>query len=82
MESSRANLKTLDTIVTLKDIKVEIKKGEFVVIIGDVGCGKSSLLQALIGEMLYVDEFLILKYGKKLGLEKIISSQEQIKNFQ
>jgi ABC-type lipoprotein export system ATPase subunit len=35
-------------------LNLEIKKGEFVCIIGDVGSGKSSLLSALIGDLLYV----------------------------
>jgi ABC-type lipoprotein export system ATPase subunit len=35
---------------------LEIKKGEFVCIIGDVGSGKSSLLSALIGDLLYVNQ--------------------------
>ena len=32
---------------------ITIKKGEFVCIIGDVGAGKSSLLNAIIGELIY-----------------------------
>ena len=36
----------------LKDINIEIKNGEFVCIIGEVGCGKSSLLQAILNNML------------------------------
>lgn len=40
----------------LKDINLEIRKGSFVSIVGDVGSGKSSLIQALIGEMLYDSE--------------------------
>jgi ABC-type polysaccharide/polyol phosphate transport system ATPase subunit len=39
-----AKEKTLDNIVTLKDIDLQISKGELVIIIGDVGSGKSSLL--------------------------------------
>ncbi|KAJ3517101.1 hypothetical protein NLJ89_g715 [Agrocybe chaxingu] len=35
----------------LKDLHLEIPKGSFVAIVGRVGCGKSSILQALIGEM-------------------------------
>ncbi|EMD36548.1 hypothetical protein CERSUDRAFT_115579 [Gelatoporia subvermispora B] len=35
----------------LKDVKLKIPKGAFVAIVGRVGTGKSSLLQALIGEM-------------------------------
>jgi len=36
----------------LKNINCEIKKGEFVCIIGEVGSGKSSLLQAILNSML------------------------------
>ena len=36
----------------LKNINFEIKKGEFVCIIGEVGCGKSSLLQVILNSML------------------------------
>jgi len=35
----------------LKDINLEIKKGSFVAILGDVGSGKSSFLFSLAGEM-------------------------------
>ncbi|KAK7454037.1 hypothetical protein VKT23_011548 [Stygiomarasmius scandens] len=35
----------------LKDLKFTIPKGSFVAIVGRVGSGKSSILQALIGEM-------------------------------
>ncbi|OCH88007.1 multidrug resistance-associated ABC transporter [Obba rivulosa] len=35
----------------LKDVNLKIPKGSFVAIVGRVGSGKSSLLQALIGEM-------------------------------
>lgn len=35
----------------LREIELEIRKGQMVAIIGDVGCGKSSVLFSLIGEM-------------------------------
>ncbi|KAI0635122.1 multidrug resistance-associated ABC transporter [Trametes polyzona] len=35
----------------LKNVKLKVPKGSFVAIVGRVGSGKSSLLQALIGEM-------------------------------
>ncbi|KDQ52618.1 hypothetical protein JAAARDRAFT_40221 [Jaapia argillacea MUCL 33604] len=35
----------------LKDVNVTIPRGSFIAIVGRVGCGKSSFLQALIGEM-------------------------------
>ena len=43
-----------DEILTLKDIDLEFKKGEFVCIIGEVGAGKSTLLLSMLGELLYV----------------------------
>jgi len=36
-------------IPVLKDINVEIKKGEFIIITGPSGCGKSTLLHILLG---------------------------------
>jgi len=35
----------------LNDINISIKEGELVAIVGQVGCGKSSLVQALLGDM-------------------------------
>ena len=40
---------------TLKNIKITVNKGEFVGIIGDVGCGKSSLLQAILNNMIILN---------------------------
>ncbi|CAD8103784.1 unnamed protein product [Paramecium sonneborni] len=37
----------------LKNINLRIEKGQFVAIVGDVGSGKSSLIQAIMGEMIY-----------------------------
>lgn len=37
--------------ITLKNIDLEIKKGQLVAIVGKVGSGKSSFLSALLGEM-------------------------------
>ena len=55
---------TFDSILTLKDIDLEIKKGEFVCIIGEIGSGKTSLLNTVIGETLYVpDEEITLAGG-------------------
>ncbi|PCH38966.1 ATP-dependent bile acid permease [Wolfiporia cocos MD-104 SS10] len=35
----------------LKDLRMKVPKGAFVAVVGPIGSGKSSLLQALIGEM-------------------------------
>ena len=44
-----------DSFVTLKDIELKIKKGEFVCIIGDVGSGKSSILSTVIGDLIPIN---------------------------
>jgi ABC-type nitrate/sulfonate/bicarbonate transport system ATPase subunit len=46
---------TLESVIALKDINLSIRHGEFVCVIGDVGSGKSSLLNAIIGDLLYLD---------------------------
>lgn len=53
-EAELKKQRKLDNIVCLKDIDIKIKKGSFVCIIGKVGSGKSSLLSALIGDLLPV----------------------------
>jgi ABC-type nitrate/sulfonate/bicarbonate transport system ATPase subunit len=44
-----------DGQTVLEDIEVTIPKGQFVCIIGDVGSGKSSLLNAIIGDLMPVE---------------------------
>eukprot|EP00345_Euplotes_harpa_P010765 CAMPEP_0168334162 /NCGR_PEP_ID=MMETSP0213-20121227/10081_1 /TAXON_ID=151035 /ORGANISM="Euplotes harpa, Strain FSP1.4" /LENGTH=407 /DNA_ID=CAMNT_0008338709 /DNA_START=1185 /DNA_END=2405 /DNA_ORIENTATION=- len=46
----------LDHIVQIKALSLSISKGEFVCVIGEVGSGKSSLLSAILGDMLYLDD--------------------------
>jgi len=55
----------LKDLITLKNINLNIKRGEFVCVIGDVGSGKSSLLSAIIGDMLYLDQDFINKHKNK-----------------
>jgi ABC-type multidrug transport system fused ATPase/permease subunit len=50
MDSSRVD--TARTV--LKNINLEVNKGEFICIIGEVGSGKSSLLQAILNNMMPV----------------------------
>ena len=38
---------------SLKNIELDIKKGQLAIVIGDIGSGKSSLFYSLIGEMAY-----------------------------
>ena len=48
--------RTLSSTLGLQKLDLKVKKGSFVVIIGETGSGKSSLLQAIAGEMIYVPE--------------------------
>lgn len=45
----------LTNLVTLKELNFKINKGEFICILGDVGSGKSSIISALIGDLLYLE---------------------------
>jgi ABC-type multidrug transport system fused ATPase/permease subunit len=47
----------------LKDINTTIKKGSFTMIVGDIGSGKSSLLMAILNEMVAGGQASILING-------------------
>jgi ATP-binding cassette, subfamily C (CFTR/MRP), member 1 len=51
--SPSATIVTADSneIFTLKNLKMHVQNGEFVALVGRIGSGKSSVLNALIGEM-------------------------------
>lgn len=66
--------RSLNSIINLKEIDLQIKKGEFTVIIGKIGSGKTSLLNAMIGEMIYLPEKEIQFIGDKT---RKLSSDEQ-----
>ena len=76
-EESEANAadqtKKLAKFITLKDVKMAVRKGEFISIIGDVGSGKSSLLQALIGDLIYLPQEAIDEFG---GINHEATSEE------
>ena len=54
----------------MRNIDLTIKKGEFVCVIGDVGSGKSSLLSAIIGDMIYLPRKEIDVFGGEQTLGK------------
>jgi ABC-type cobalamin/Fe3+-siderophores transport system ATPase subunit len=59
----------------LKNIEFKVKKGNFVCIVGDVGCGKTSLLQALNGEMIYINEkFISSEKQKQQYFDKLLKT--------
>lgn len=55
--------KKMEDLLTLRDIDFKATKGEFVYIIGDVGAGKSSLLKAIVGDLIYIGDDEIVKQG-------------------
>ena len=52
--------------ILLKNLNIEIDSGEFVCIIGEVGSGKSSLINAILGDMIYIDELTLRELGDNL----------------
>eukprot|EP01065_Artemidia_motanka_P043322 TRINITY_DN598_c0_g1_i3.p1 TRINITY_DN598_c0_g1~~TRINITY_DN598_c0_g1_i3.p1 ORF type:complete len:1640 (+),score=558.26 TRINITY_DN598_c0_g1_i3:85-4920(+) len=40
---------------TLRDVNIRVGRGELVMVVGRVGCGKTSLLEGFLGEMIYED---------------------------
>ncbi|XP_052159889.1 ABC transporter C family member 13 isoform X2 [Oryza glaberrima] len=52
----------VESSMILRDVSLELQKGIFVAIIGEVGCGKSSLLNSIIGEI-HVTSGSITSYG-------------------
>ncbi|KAE8579699.1 hypothetical protein XENTR_v10024156 [Xenopus tropicalis] len=60
---------------SLKDINISIPEGSLVAVVGQVGCGKSSLLSALLGEMEKQDGYVAMK-----GSVGYVSQQAWIQN--
>lgn len=54
-EENKIDWKPFEDLVTLKSIDITVRKGDLVAIIGEVGSGKSSVMSALIGDMIHVD---------------------------
>ena len=53
----------------MKDINFEVTKGEFICVIGDVGAGKTSLLKAIVGDLIYISDSEIEAQG---GLSTVL----------
>lgn len=65
--------KPLKDYMALKEIDLQIQKGSFVCIIGDVGSGKSSLFSAVIGDMIHIPEKQIEQFG---GFDKMAKKEQ------
>ena len=55
--------RSLEQIISLNDIDINVKKGSFVVIIGETGSGKTTLLNSMIGELIYLPDQMIKEIG-------------------
>jgi len=55
-------VRTINSALALRNINIEIKHGEFICVIGDVGSGKSSLLSSIIGDLLYLNHNFLKNY--------------------
>lgn len=75
-EEEKMKQRNLDSVVCLKDIDLKVKKGSFVCVIGKVGSGKSSLLSALIGDLLPVPENILRTYMVEQGFKKELNNEE------
>ena len=48
--------RSISDIISLKNIDLKVKKGDLVIIIGKIQSGKSSLMKAMVGEMLAIPQ--------------------------
>jgi len=55
--SAVSALSKFSTAPCLQDITLHIKKGELVAIVGEIGSGKSAILQGMIGELIRIKGF-------------------------
>ena len=65
-EDSQVITSTVRKSILLKSLNLTIYSGEFICIIGEVGSGKSSLISAILGDMIAVDEDTINEIGDKI----------------
>ncbi|KAK9761312.1 hypothetical protein K7432_013885 [Basidiobolus ranarum] len=65
VEGSKSSEPQEETMPFLRDINFTIPKGKLVAVVGSVGSGKSSLLNALVGEMRLVDGSIT--FGGRVG---------------
>ena len=59
--------KRFDRLSVIEDFSLQIRKGEFVCVVGPTGCGKTTLLRCLMG-LTQADAGEILLRGQPLSL--------------
>jgi len=72
---------TLGSKITLKSVDLQIEANEFVCIIGEIGSGKSSLLNSIFGEMVFVSDEQLSEFGSmdsQFKAEEFIQMQKEI----
>jgi ABC-type lipoprotein export system ATPase subunit len=62
-EEEKEKMHSIKSKLTLKNVNLEVKEGEFVCIIGETGSGKTSLLNAIIGDMAHMSDKQIEEAG-------------------
>ena len=84
--------KKFDDVDILKDINLEVKQGEVIVVIGPSGCGKSTLLRCINGlepiqsgkvyldeeEIIYGDKSIILRSLQVTRLHLLVNVGQQL----
>lgn len=75
-DKARAQERKMEKLICLKDITVKIPKGQFVCIIGKVGSGKSSLLQAILKEMMPLTNKMVDHFKGDKDMQKELNQDE------
>ena len=63
----------------MRNLNLKIFKGEFVCIIGEVGSGKSSLIHALLGDMIYIDPQTLEEFSQTILCERSLANRDIVK---
>ena len=65
-EKEKEDLMSVKDWVLLRSLNLTIYKGEFIWIIGEVGAGKSSLINAILGDMIYINDATLDEFKDKV----------------
>jgi len=68
--------------VTLHNMNFKVKKGEFVCVVGAVGCGKSSLLNAISSNLIYMPESSMKDKTGKLTQEQLSAYAKELSKLE